>query len=102
MARPTTVLLVKFRSPLPLEEIRKVVDSRIDQFRALDGLVQKYYLQEPASGEIAGLYLWDSPESLGGFRDSELRKTIAKAYEAVGEPRVEVFQIFEILRDLDS
>ena len=99
MTRPTMVLLVKFRSPLSLEQIRTVVDSRIDQFRALDGLLQKYYLQEPTTGEIAGLYLWDSPDSLAEFRDSDLRKTIAKAYEAVGAPRVEVFQIFEILRD---
>lgn len=102
MSRPSTVMLVKFRSPLSLEEIKEIVDSRIDQFRALEGLTQKYYLQEPATGEIAGLYLWDSPEALADFRDSELRKTIAQAYQTEGEPRVEVFQIFDVLRDSEN
>ena len=99
MSHPTVVLLVKFKSPLSLEEVTEVVNSRIDQFRALDGLTQKYYLQDTATGEYAGLYLWESAEALAEFRDSELRQTIARAYQAEGEPRIEVFQIFEILRD---
>jgi len=74
------VLLVKFRSPQSLEEVNKVVDSPIEQFRALDGLTQKYYLQDSEAGEYAGLYLWRSPDALAEFRDSELRGTIAKAY----------------------
>jgi heme-degrading monooxygenase HmoA len=102
MSRPTVVLLVKFKSPLSLEETKEVVNSRIDQFRALDGLTQKYYLQDSASGEYAGLYLWESADALAEFRHSELRKTIAKAYQAEGEPRVEVFEIFETLRDSDG
>lgn len=99
MSRPAVVLLVKFRSPLSLEEVEDVMNERIDQFRALDGLTQKYYLQDTASGEYAGLYLWDSPEALADFRNSELRRTIAQAYQAEGEPRVEVFRIFEVLRE---
>ncbi|MDX1403481.1 MAG: hypothetical protein R3192_03035 [Woeseiaceae bacterium] len=99
MQSPTAVLLVKFKSSLSMEQIQDVVDSRIDQFRALEGLTQKYYLEESATGEVAGLYLWKSPEALAEFRESELRKTIARAYRTVGEPRVEVFRIFETLRD---
>lgn len=102
MSQPALVLLVKFRSPLSLEEVQRVVDSRIDEFRALDGLTQKYYLQDAESGEYAGLYLWDSPEALADFRNSELRKTIAQAYRTEGEPRVEVFRIFDVLRAAKS
>jgi heme-degrading monooxygenase HmoA len=98
MSHPSVVLLVKFRSPLSLEEVQAVVDSRIEQFRALPGLVQKYYLQDSETGEYAGLYLWDSAESLAEFRKSDLRQTIAKAYQTEGEPRVEVFQVFDVLR----
>jgi heme-degrading monooxygenase HmoA len=99
MSHPSIVLLVKFRSPLSLEEVQAVVDSRIEQFRAFPGLVQKYYLQDSGTGEYAGLYLWDSAESLAEFRKSELRQTIAKAYQTEGEPRVEVFQVFDVLRE---
>ena len=99
MTRPTHVLLAKFKSLLSLGEVQNVLNDRIDDFRALAGLQQKYYLVDPASGEYAGLYLWESAEALSEFRDSELRATIAEAYQTVGEPRVEVFHIFDILRD---
>ena len=99
MNQPSLILLVKFKSPLSLEEVTKVVDSRIDEFRALKGLQQKYYLQEPSTQEYAGLYLWESKEDFLAYRDSELRATIGKAYQTVGEPRIEVFNVIKPLRE---
>jgi quinol monooxygenase YgiN len=99
MSVPTVVLLVKFKSKLSLDEIRRVMESRIDQFRALPGLKQKYYLLDSKTGELAGLYLWESPEALAEYRHSELSKTIAAAYEAEGEPRIEAYQILTTLRE---
>lgn len=99
MSNPTLIILVKFKSPLTLEEVLNVVDSRIDEFRSLKGLQQKYYLQEPATQEYAGLYLWDSKEDFLAFRDSELRATIAEAYQTEGTPRIEVFEVIKRLRD---
>jgi heme-degrading monooxygenase HmoA len=99
MSQPTLVLLVKFKSPLSLEEVNGVIDSRINEFRSLKGLQQKYYLQEPATKEYAGLYLWESKEDFMAFRDSELRATIAKAYKTEGEPRIEVFSVLKPLRN---
>jgi|GEM_PF-626251 len=102
MSHPKLVLLVKFRSKLSLDEISAVVDSRADEFRALSGLKQKYYLQDAATGEIGGLYLWDSPEALNAYRESELRASIAAAYQATAEPRIEVFNVLKTLRDGDG
>lgn len=99
MNRPSLILLVKFKSSLSLEEVEKVIDSRIDEFRALKGLQQKYYLQEPATQEYAGLYLWDTEEDFNAFRDSKLRATIAKAYQTEGEPRIELFNVIKPLRE---
>jgi hypothetical protein len=50
-------------------------------------------------GEYAGLYLWKSPEALAEFRDSELRASIAAAYQIEGEPRVEVYRVAKTLRE---
>ncbi len=97
--QPSLILLVKFKSQLNLKEVTKVIDSRIDEFRALNGLQQKYYLQEPATREYAGLYLWESKEDFLAYRDSELRETIAKAYQTEGEPRIEVFNVIKPLRE---
>ena len=99
MNQPSLILLVKFKSLLSMEEVIKVVDSRIDEFRALKGLQQKYYLQEPSTKEYAGLYLWESKEDFLAYRDSELRATIAKAYQTEGEPRIEVFNVVKPLRE---
>lgn len=98
MSQSSLMLLVKFKSYLSYDEVTRVIDSRIDQFRALKGLQQKYYLYEPATEEFAGLYIWDSEEDFLAFRDSELRATIAKAYQTVGEPRIEVFSVLKPLR----
>ena len=99
MSQPSLILLVKFKSPLSLDEVTKIIDSRIDEFKSLKGLQQKYYLQEPATKEYAGLYLWESKEDFLAFRNSELRATIAKAYQTEGEPRIEVFSVVKFLRE---
>jgi len=96
------MLLVKFKTPLSREELQRVIDSRIDEFRALEGLSQKYYLHNTDTGEVAGLYLWDSAQALADYRESELRGTIARAYQAASEPQIEVFTVLDVLRDEDA
>lgn len=99
MAAPALIVLVKFRSALSLEEVMEVAAERIDAFRALGGLTQKYYLHDPAEGELAGLYLWESREAFDAFGASELRASIPGAYQIVGDPRIEVFEVMEVLRE---
>jgi hypothetical protein len=99
MNHPTVVLLVRFKTSLSMEEVLKVVEERAPEFRALSGLQQKYYLQDPESGEVAGLYLWETPDALAEYRESELRAGIAEAYQVIGEPRVEVYRVIKTLRE---
>ena len=99
MSQASLILLVKFKSALSLEEVSAVIDGRSDEFRELKGLQQKYYLYEPTTDEYAGLYLWESNEDFLVYRDSELRASIASAYQTEGEPRIEVFNILKLLRD---
>jgi heme-degrading monooxygenase HmoA len=102
MDKTAVTVLVRFRSKLEFDEIMRIAEERAPEFEALVGLQQKYYLQDPATGEIGGLYLWESPEAFAAYRDSELRTSIAEAYQAVGEPRVEVYRVVKTLReDLD-
>jgi heme-degrading monooxygenase HmoA len=98
MNEPALVLLVRFKSRLTFEEVMKVVEDRAPEFRALAGLQQKYYLHDEATGEVAGLYLWESAEAFTAYRESELRASIAQAYQAEGDPRVEVFRVVKTLR----
>jgi len=93
------VLVVKFTSELSLDEVMEIARSRADEFRALEGLEQKYYFRDTATGQIGGLYIWKTPEDLAAYRKSELRKTIAAAYKTVGEPDLQVLEVLMPLRD---
>lgn len=99
MPHPQLILLVTFKSALPLDEINEIAHRRADEFRALPGLQQKYYLQDKATGEVAGLYLWDSAKALDDYAKSALRASIASAYKVEGEPRVQIFDVLMPLRE---
>ena len=89
---------VKFNSTLSQAEIRQVMEERAPQFRALPGLLQKYYMRDIQTGEVGAVYIWDSEESFRTYRQSDLARTIASAYKAVGQPRVEIFETIMTLR----
>ena len=89
---------VKFNSTLSQAEIQQVMEERAPQFRALPGLLQKYYMRDIQTGEVGAVYIWDSEESFRTYRQSDLARTIASAYKAVGQPRVEIFETIMTLR----
>lgn len=99
MSHPQAVLLVKFKTKLSHAELMEIVHSRAGEFRALSGLKQKYYLHDANTGEYAGLYLWESAQELDAYRQSELRASIGAAYQTIGAPDAQVFDVIMPLRD---
>jgi heme-degrading monooxygenase HmoA len=99
LSQPTYAVLVRLQSELDHDEIVRIMEERAPDFRALEGLEQKYYIHDPESGEYGGFYLWRSHEDVVQYRQSELAATIAAAYQGVGAPRVEVFEVVMPLRD---
>lgn len=41
----TIILVVKAKTRLSEEEILKIAEERVPQFRAIPGLIQKYYIK---------------------------------------------------------
>jgi hypothetical protein len=64
------VVVARFKSALSLDEAKRVVEERAPEVRALPGLTQKYYLEDVNTGELAGLYMWDSADALEAYRHS--------------------------------
>lgn len=89
---------VKLRTSLSLEEVLDVAHARAPEFRAIPGLIQKYYVRGQEEGALAGVYLWDSMESLQAYRASDLAKSIAAAYKVVEPPIIEVGEVLFPLR----
>jgi len=92
------VTIVRFRSRLSADEIKRRYPERMPEFRDVPGLVQKYYIYDEPGNEWGGIYLWDSQESVEAYLASDLRKTIPSFYEVEGAPRVETLKVFDVLR----
>ena len=73
------------------------VESRAPEYLVVPGLVQKYYLRFPGTGEHGGVYLWASRASFEAFRESELARTIPDAYRVEGAPHVELADVSKVL-----
>ena len=66
--QPTIMLMVRgLKSDLSREELERRYRERLPQFRQVAGLIQKYYSYDESTGEWAGIYLWDSEESLARY-----------------------------------
>ena len=92
------IQLVRFKSGLPDAEIRQMMKDRTHIFRALPGLLQKYYIRDAQTGEFGGVYVWESEEAMRAFRESDLVRNIPVVYKVAGEPRVEVLEVILPLR----
>ena len=93
----SVVLFVRIRSDVAFDELEPRMLERRPSFLDVPGLVQKIYGRDPASGDMCGIYFFESRAALEAYRDSELAKTIPQAYEAT-DVRREVFEVLFPLR----
>jgi hypothetical protein len=49
--------IVKLKTELSEEELLKVAKEREPQFKAISGIIQKYYVKLGSSGEYGGIYM---------------------------------------------
>lgn len=93
------IQIVELRTELSEEELLAVAHERAPDFRAIPGLVQKYYVRREGPGEYAGVYLWDSLASMEAYRDSDLARSIPEAYRVTEPPTIEVGEVLFPLRN---
>lgn len=93
------MLLVKFHSNLRDADVRRLLDERLPQFRAVPGLLQKYYARETSTGDYVGVYLFETEDALLQYRASELARGIPAVYQVPSAPRVETLELLFAMRD---
>ena len=91
--------IIRLKSNLPEEELIKRAQDRKPQFGAIKGLLQKYYVKMPDSGQYGGIYVWDSKKSLDTYRKSDLASSIPEAYELIEAPNIEILDVLFQLRE---
>lgn len=90
------ILFVRISSGLDAQEFERRLIERRPRFREVPGLVQKVYGRDDATGDVCGIYLFESREALAAFRETELARTIPAAYEAI-DVRREAYDVLYAL-----
>ncbi len=93
------IQFIKLKSNLPEQELLEKAREREPQFKALPGLLQKYYVKMEQPGHYGGIYVWDSKESMAAFRQSDLAAGIPEAYQIIEPPEIEMMEMIFKLRD---
>jgi heme-degrading monooxygenase HmoA len=91
------VQIVRYRSGLSEREVQTLFEERAAGYREVDGLLQKYYVRWPETGEVGGIYIWDSEESLRRWKAGTLAGTLASTYKVQGEPTTELADVTLVL-----
>lgn len=100
MQNAEAVLSVKFRSSFDPEKLIRTCSEDLVQFRQVPGLIQKYYLSEPSTGAISGIYIFENEAARTAFWDSGLAKGIPARYGVILDSlRVEQFEMAIVLND---
>ncbi len=75
------------------------MEARAPQFRAVAGLIQKYYIKDDKTGERGAVYVWESEAAMLAFRETPLAQSMSEVYRIEGDKRVEVLEVTQVLRD---
>jgi hypothetical protein len=100
MKNAASVLAVKFNSTHSDEKLMGFCVDDLDIFRAVPGLIQKYYVIEEGTGAISGIYVFESKNAREAFWTSDLAKNIPTRYGVVPETlRLEQYEMAIILNE---
>lgn len=92
------VQFVQFETSLGEDRALAIAREREADYAATPGLLQKYYLKLGKPDHFGGLMIWESPEALRAFRESDLARSIPSAYGVVGAPDVDIYEMLFPLR----
>ena len=101
MKNAEAVLSVKFNSSFSNEQLLSVCQQDLEIFRAVPGLIQKYYIIEESTGALSGFYIFETINDRTEFWNSELAKEIPARYGVIPETlRVEQYEMAVVLNDV--
>lgn len=87
------ILMILYKSAFGIERVKQLFRERSSNYSTVDGLRHKFYLHDPATDQIGGIYVFDAPEQLAAFRRSDLEKSIETAYRFVEPPTIREFDV---------
>jgi hypothetical protein len=93
------VLMILYKSRLPITRVEELFRERMGKYRAVPGLLQKLYVNDRATGQVGGIYVFDTEEHLNDFRGSDLEKSIEQVYQCTERPTFRVLDVVHALHE---
>lgn len=87
------LLNVRFHSEKPLAEIQAMSEASRSAFRQVPGLQEKFYVRNEESGEVGGVYLFDSLEHLEAYVSGPIMQAMPERFAMRDEPRLEILDV---------
>lgn len=91
-------LFVRIKSGLDPEEFGVSLAGTSASLSSGAKPIQKIYGRDSDTGEVCGIYLFETQEALGAFRETELARRIPSDYDAVDVRR----DVYDVLYPLWS
>lgn len=92
------MLIMRFSTKKSAEELSQLSEAGFEKFRSLPGLIQKFYVRYEETGEVGGVYLWETGEALQAYLDGPIVKSLPERFELREDPKIEVVDIQYALR----
>ncbi|AKU06750.1 MULTISPECIES: YdhR family protein [Haloferax] len=96
------IVFATFESELEHDAIEETMRQRAKQFRAVDGLVQKYFVHDRERDRYGACFIFDSEESRDAYFASDLSAGVGAAYAVKGEPAVTNAHLLFPLRETEG
>jgi len=92
-------VVITYESGLSFDEVERLFHDRSDAYREMEGLVQKYYLHDPETGRVGGIYVFDTAEHRAALTDSDIHGSLRDAYDVQGDVEIDTYEVVLPLYD---
>lgn len=93
------VLLILYKSALSIDRVMELFRERAKHYEKVPGLLQKFYVHDPLTDEVGGVYVFDSTESVEKFRGSDLERSIQNTYQFTERPSIQALDVVQVLHE---
>ncbi|TCP23772.1 putative monooxygenase ydhR [Scopulibacillus darangshiensis] len=87
------ILSMRFKSNKSPEELEQLSEEGFSKFRALKGLIEKYYIKNEETGEVGGIYLWENEKDLMEYIEGPIVKSLPERFGLEKPPSLEILDV---------
>ncbi len=93
------VVNMRMISNKPMDELDTLSRAGFAKFKALPGLLQKHYILNHATGEVGGVYLFETQEAAETYVAGPIVASVKERFGIDGDVTIEVAEILYSLND---